>query len=233
MSAEDWANLDDNLQSVEKGAVPGYTPPNGGGVQIYVFNSFNAEVVGATGLRCVVDNFQPMDSGGRISACIKRLQSASNTGFSPLIYMSSTGTSVNDTAYILGLEDADPYRIILRKSTIISGVPVAEDGNYLARSSDQFQMSTDLWHHLRLDVIHQPGGSVTLQVAQNDLSVNPCTSPDWQPIPGMAQFIDDAAGGNTGSLPLSGGYVGFATAYQQSIATRGGFDHIQINRQTP
>lgn len=236
MSAEDWATLDDSLSTVEKGATSGYTPPNGGGSQVYAFNSMDASVIGAAGNRCVIADFTPMSSGGRISACIKRLPSGANTGFSPFIYLGSGGTSVNDTAYIMGLEDADPYRIVLMKATIIGGVPVASGTvgtDYLARSSDQFQMSSELWHHLRLDVIEQPGGDVTLEVAQNDLTVNPCTAPVWESIDGMAQFIDDAVGGNTGSLPLIGGYAGFATAYQESIATRSAFDQVQILRQVP
>jgi len=233
MSAEDWAELDDSLVAVEKGATNGLGVPNGGGTQIYAFNSMDAEQIGAAGLRCVIADFQPMSSGGRISACIKRMPSGANTGFSPLIYMAAGGTSVNDTAYLLGLEDADPYRIVLRKATIISGIPATEEGNYLARSSTQFQMSAEAWHQLRLDVIEQPSGAVTLEVAQSDLDSYPCTAPVWTSIDGMAQFVDDAVGANTGSLPLIGGYVGFATAYQESIATVGGFDQIQILRQVP
>jgi hypothetical protein len=231
MSAEDWADLDDSLVGVEKGATNGLGVPNGGGTQIYAFNSMDAEQIGAAGLRCVIADFQPMSSGGRISGCIKRLQSGANTGFSPLFYLASGGMSVADNAYLLGLEDADPYRIVLRKATIQSGIPQTAEGNYLARSSSQFNMSDDLWHHLRLDVIVQPSGAVTLEVAQNNLTANPCTSPIWESIPGMAQFVDDAVGANTGTLPLIGGYAGFATAYSQSIATRGGFDQIQILRQ--
>ena len=233
MSAEDWADLNDGLVAVEKGATNGLGVPNGGGTQIYAFNSMDAEQIGAAGLRCVIADFQPMSSGGRISGCVKRMPSGSNTGFSPLLFLAAGGRSVNDVAYILGLEDADPYRIVLRKGTIAEGVPQTEEGNYLARSSEQFQMSAELWHQLRLDAIEQPSGAVTLEVAKNDLAVNPCTAPVWESIDGMAQFVDDAVGANTGSLPLIGGYVGFATAYQQSIATIGGFDQIQILRQVP
>ena len=193
----------------------------------------DSEAIGAVGLYCVIADFQPMQSGGRISGCIKRLPSGSNTGFSPLFFMSAGGKSVNDTAYILGLEDAEPYRIVLRKATILSGVPQAVDDNYLARSSRQYNASAGLWHHLRLDVIEQPSGDVTLEVAKNDLALHPCTSPVWESIDGMAQFVDDVAAINTGSAPLIGGYVGFAAAYQQSIATRVGFDQIQILRQVP
>jgi len=233
MSAEDWAVLDDSLVDVEKGATNGLGVPNGGGSQIYAFNSMSADQVGAVGLRCVIADFQPMASGGRISGCIKRLASGSNTGFSPFLFLAASGKSVNDSGYLLGLEDADPYRIVLRKAALIEGIPQTVEGQYLARSSTQFQMSAGLWHHLRLDVIEQPSGAVTLEVSQNDLSAHPCTTPVWEAIEGMAQFVDDAVGINTGSLPLIGGYVGYATAFQESIATRAGFDQIQIFRQVP
>lgn len=232
MSSEDWAVLDDGLGTVEKGVSNGLSVPSGGGSQIYAFNSMDASVIGAAGLYCVIGNFSPMASGGRISACIRRLSSGQNTGFSPLIFISASGTSVNDSAYLLGLEDYDPYRIVLRKATIISGIPQAANDNYLLRSSEQFQMSSELWHHLRLNAIEQPSGAVTLQVEQNDLDSHPCDNPTWESINGMAPFVDDAVGINTGTVPLIGGYVGFATAYQQSIATRAGFDHIQIMRQS-
>lgn len=232
MSSEDWAVLDDGLATVEKGVTNGLGVPEGGGSQIYAFNSMDASVVGAVGLRCAITNFDPLDSGGRISACIKRLPSGANTGFSPFIFLGAEGTSVDDTAYLLGLEDADPYRIVLRKATIISGIPQAASENYLLRSSAQYQMSSELWHQLRLNVIEQPSGAVTLQVEQNILSAStPCDNPTWESIGGMSPFVDDAVGANTGSLPLIGGYVGFAVAYQESIATRAGFDHIQIMRQ--
>jgi hypothetical protein len=232
MSSADWAVLDDGLATVEKGVTNGLGVPEGGGSQIYAFNSLNATVTGAAGLYCVISNFSPMESGGRISACIRRLASGQNTGFSPFIFLSASGNSVNDNAYLLGLEDYDPYRIVLRKATIISGIPQATDDNYLLRSSEQYQMSSALWHQLRLNAIEQPSGAVTLQVEQNILSVSrPCDNPTWESITGMAPFVDDAVGINTGSVPLIGGYAGFATAFQESIATRAGFDHIQIMRQ--
>lgn len=232
MSSEDWAVLDDGLGTVEMGVSNGLSVPEGGGDQIYAMNSMDATVTGAVGLYCVIGNFSPLASGGRISACIRRLSSGQNTGFSPFIFLCASGNSVNDTAYLLGLEDYDPYRIVLRKATIISGIPQAADDNYLLRSSAQYQMSSELWHQLRLNAIEQPSGAVTLQVEQNILSTSqPCDNPTWESINGMAPFVDDAVGINTGTVPLIGGYAGFATAYQQSIATRAGFDHIQIMRQ--
>ncbi|MCP4568971.1 MAG: hypothetical protein GY841_15455 [FCB group bacterium] len=230
MSATDWAELDDSLAGVHASETNGLGVPNGGGSQIFAFNSFDANQIGAAGRRCTIDDFVPMASGGRISGCVARLPSGANTGFSPLLFMSLSGTSVNDNAYILGLEDADPYRIVLLKGSPNDGIP---DGTYLARSSTQYNMSDNLWHHIRLDVIHQGSGAVTLEAFHSDLIANPCTAPVWTAIDGLAQFVDDAVGANTGTVPLIGGYTGFACAYMQSIATRGGFDHIRIERQVP
>ena len=230
MSAADWVALDDSLAGVEASETNGLGVPNGGGSQIFAFNSFNADQIGASGRRCAIADFVPMASGGRISGCVARLPSGANVGFSPMLFLGLEGTSVNDRGYILGLEDADPYRIILWKGTLAAGIPA---GTYLARSSTQYNMSDKLWHHLKLDVIVQGSGAVTLEAFQSDLSVNPCTTPVWTSIDGLAQFVDDAVGANTLTVPLIGGYAGYACAYLQSIATRGGFDHIRIERQVP
>jgi hypothetical protein len=233
MADSDWANLNNELTPAEVGkdTTASLTPPNGGGTHVYAFNSLDGTVTGAAGKYCLLANFAPTASGSWIAAALKRLSSASLTGFSPLLYIQATGNDVSDNAYLLGLENADPYRIVLRKGTIIGGIPQANDGEYLRRSSQQYQISDDLWHHIAVEAVRQPNGEVYLNCWENDLSVNPVTAPVWAAIDGMTQFIDDVPGINSGSAPYGGGYCGFAFSVAEAVAVRAAFDHIQIRRQ--
>lgn len=235
MADTDWGLMDNSLAlgAVLHGQDTGITPPSGGGSAVYGFNSIDGEIIGAVGRHTVIANNSPTASGARIQGAIKRLSSAQTTGFSPLFFVSATGTDVNDNGYLLGLEDAAPYRIVLRKGTIIGGIPQATDDEYLRRSSQQYQISDDLWHHIALAATVQPNGEVYLNVYENDLTTNDVTSPVWTAIDGMTQFVDNVTGINSGSAPFTGGgYVGFAFSVQEAIGSRAAFDHIQIRRQT-
>jgi len=234
MASDDWTELANVLSAgiVARGASGGFTPPNGGGTAVYVAHCLDGTVTGAVGSYCNLANYGPLASGGSIRACVKRLSSAANTGFSPFLYILAGGTDVADNAYLLGLEDRDPYRIVLRKGSILGGIPEATDGEYLRRSSDEYQISDDLWHHIRLDALVEPTGDVVLNVYESDLSTHACTAPSWSAITGMAQFVDDVAGVNSGSLPYTSGYAGFASAHQEQISARVAWDHIQLLRQT-
>lgn len=234
MASTDWAALDNELgfADLAQDVTAGITPPNGGGTHVYALNCLDGTVTGAAGKYCLIGNFSPTSSGTWIAGAVKRLSSAQNTGFSPLLYIMATGHDVNDGGYLLGLEDADPYRIVLRKGTIIGGIPVAADGEYLRRSSAQYQISDDLWHHIALEAVEQPNGEIYLNCWESDLVAHAVTAPVWTAIPGMTQFIDDAVGINSGTLPHSGGgYCGFAMAVAEAIGTRSAFDHIQLRRQ--
>jgi hypothetical protein len=234
MAETDWAALDNELLSpdVAQTDTTGITPPNGGGASTFVFNSFTGTATGAAGRYTLIGNFSPMASGGASIGAVKRLPSAQATGFSPFLYLLARGHDVNDEAYLLGLEDADPYRIVLRKGQIISGVPAAVDGEYLRRSSQQYQLADGLWHHLAIEATEQANGEIYLNCWESDLLVHPVTAPSWQPIAGMSQYIDDAGGINSGSLPYSGGgYAGFGFAIQEAIGVRAAFDHLQFRRQ--
>lgn len=233
MADSDWSNLNNSLTPAEVAhdVTASLTPPNGGGTHVYAYNSLSGTIVGASGKCCDIANFKPTAFGAWIAAALKRLSSASNTGFSPLLYIQATGNDTADNAYLLGLEDADPYRIVLRKGTIIGGIPQANDGEYLRRSSQQYQISDDLWHHIAVEAVKQPNGEIYLNCWQNDLSSNPVTAPVWTPIDGMTQFIDDVPGINSGTPPLGGGYCGFSFSVAEAIAVRAAFDHIQIRRQ--
>jgi len=92
-------------------------------------------------------------------------------------------------------------------------------------------VAVDEWVHIRLDVIVNLNGDVILQCFQNDLDTQAIgVSPDWQPIVGMEEIIDDTLQITTGGAPLLGGRAGFA--FQSSDVTRRGFfDHIEIFKQ--
>jgi len=233
MADSDWGNLNNNLEPAEVAhdTTASLTPPNGGGTHVYAFNSLNGTVTGSAGKYCAIANFSPTAYGTWAAGAVKRLSSAQNTGFSPFLFVHASGNDVSDNAYLLGLEDADPYRIVLRKGSIIGGVPQANDGEYLRRSSQQYQISDDLWHHIAVEAVRQPNGEVYLNCWENDLASNPVTAPVWNPIDGMTQFIDDVPGINSGSAPYTAGYCGFAFCVQEAIAVRAAFDHIQFKRQ--
>ncbi len=142
MSSQDWQELQNNLAqgAVRHGASLGFVVPNGGGNTVYAMHCLDGTVIGGVGLYADITNYSPLTKGGRASMCLKRRAGASNIGFSPFIFIGVQGNDINDKGYILGLEDADPYRIVLRKGALIAGVPVAGTQAYFRRSSGQFQI---------------------------------------------------------------------------------------------
>lgn len=67
-----------------------------------------------------------------------------------------------DSAYLLGLSDDDPHRIVLGKGAVTVGLPTADGPGVLLKSSASFTQAT--WLHLRLDVIVNTNGDVVLKV---------------------------------------------------------------------
>jgi hypothetical protein len=234
MAEADWTELGNSLASpsLRRGVTHGITPPNGGGNFVYGWNSMDT-TQGCHGLWVDKANFNPMAKGGSIRGAIMRGPSAGEEDFAPLLYMSANGSNVEDSAYILGLSDEDPHRIVLRKGAMASGVPAGApdpDGtnNIIRRSTETFNEET--WLHLRLDVIANPSGDVILVVYRNDLDVNPVTAPVWAAVPGMDSFTDDALGIATGSLPLVGGYAGYMFQ-KKNVSRRSFVDHVEVFRQ--
>lgn len=118
---------------------------------------------------------------------------------------------------------------MLRKGKVAVGIPDSAGSNVLLASGESFSQGT--WLHLRLDVIVNANGDVVLKVLRNDLGTHPLGSPpDWQPVPGMAEFIDDHLGINSGSQPLTSGRGGFGMAVTE-VTRRGYFDHLEVLRQ--
>ncbi len=230
MASTDWTFLTDGLDAatVSRGVTAGIERPPGGGRFLHGFNS-RAAAAGAVALSCALVDFAPLPSGGSIRACVQRGPGGGPLGFAPFLFLCGRGASVNDDAYLLGLSDDDPHRVVLRKGALARGLPSGDAGTLLS-SAESFLQGT--WLHLRLDAIVNDTGDVVLDVFANDLDAHPLgTSPDWQRVDGMPQFIDDALGVNSGSSPLTSGRAGFG--FQTSDVTRRGFfDHLELVRQS-
>ena len=230
MAEADWTYLNDGLDiaTVDRGVTAGIARPSGGGNFLFAFNSL-AAVEGAVALFANLVNFAPMAKGGSLRGCLQRGPGGGPTGFSPFLYLCCQGNSVNDTAYLLGLSDDDPHRIVLRKGMVTAGIPDSEGPGALLASGESFAQGT--WLHLRLDAIVNANGDVVLKVFRNDLAAHALgTPPDWQPVPGMAQFIDDHLGINSGSQPLTSGRAGFGFAVED-VTRRAFVDHVELMRQ--
>jgi len=234
MAETDWTELSGSLAQavIVRGATTGDDKPNGGGNFVFGFNSLAIDE-GAAGLYVNKDKFNPLKNdalaptGGSIRGAIKRRTSGGTPqiNFAPMFFINLQGNATNETGYLLGLEDSDPHRIVLRKGSPIGGM---SQTNALRISDESFQPNT--WLHLRLDSIFNSNGDVILKVFRNDLTVNSVTNPSWQTVPGMDDVVDDVLGVNSGSIPLSGGFVGFAF-FSKDLQKRGSFDQIETLRQ--
>ena len=235
MASSDYTALDDSVDSASfaRGVTQGVTPPPGGGIYVRTFNSLVSNVTGASAIKYTGVNFDPHTNGGVASVAMKRLPSGSATGFAPMLFLSLQANSVNDTGYLLGLQDADPSHIVLRKGTLASGLP---DGDATPLTNGVLLKSTasyanDTWVHLQLTVEVTGTGDALLSVMQNDLDVNDLTSPVWEDVPGMSDgFVDDVTSINTGSAPLVGGRSGYGFA-ASDITRRVAFDGFRLARQ--
>jgi hypothetical protein len=242
VAQSDWTILSDVLSSsdVDHGVTAGVNKPNGGGINVYGFNSL-AVVSGVVAKSVTQVNFAPTAKGGRISAAIKRGVSGGPTGFAPFLFFCLQDTDVAAEGYLLGLSDSEPHHIELRKGALTGGLPDAGVNptgpqGILLRSTQAF--NNDTWHHLRLDVIRQGTDDVLLQCFSNDLGANPVTSPVWTTIAGMegpqnptiVGFVDDQLGVNTGSPGFTGGHAGIGFQVSQA-ARRAFFDHVVVARQ--
>jgi hypothetical protein len=231
MAASDWGILNDGLDgvSVKKGVTTGITRPNGGGDFVYGFNSVVA-TSGAVGLYAAQVNFAPMAKGASIRGAIRRGASGGPLNFAPMLFAGLQTNSVNGSGYLLGLDDDDPHRIVLRKGTIVTGIPAVGIGTLGVLKQGSQTFLNDTWLHLRLDMIVNTNGDTILEAFANDLTANPVTAPVWIPVPGVEEFVDDALAVNSGSTPYASGYGGFAFQVKD-ITRRGYFDQIEVIRQ--
>lgn len=233
MASADWSTLANSIDNatIRSGVTSGITPPGGGGSFVYGFNSRTTGFDGARVLKYISDvNFNPIPSakGGRITGAVKRMASGGQTGFAPFLYILEQANDANGEAYMLGLQDDDPSAIVLRKGVLALGLPaglIGENG-VLRKSTESF--ATDTWLHLRLDAIVQGTGDVLLRVFRSESG--DVTSPVWAAVAGMDDFNDDQLGINSGSLPYTGGRVGFGM-HANDASRRAAVDHITIERQ--
>lgn len=246
MSSANWGELTGSLLTTEvkRGVTNGIARPNTTGSNnfVYGFNSQVGTPEGVAGSLVNLASYSPTSAGkgGSIRGCIQRGVSASPTGFAPFFFIGLQNVDLANVAckgYVLGLSDADPPHLVLRKgllkqgglATIPDSAPPAN--GVLRRSTGTYTLGA--WIHIRLDMVVNSNGDVVLEVFQNDLTANPLGTPEnWQPVPGMASFVDDTLMVNTGTAPFTTGYMGFGFWVASTAASRRGFfDAIQALRQ--
>lgn len=246
MAEADWTALNNSLSlsTIKHQVSVGFTPPNGGGTFVHVFNSL-LTTTGASGLFTNQTNFAPTASlkGGVVTGAMKRAPSAGLVDFAPMLFAGLQGNDVSSPGYLLGLGDGqDQQHIVLRKGSPVTGLPDVAPGTQgvLRRSSATY--AADTWVHLRLDMIVNANGETLLKAWQNDLGAHTVSSPTWVPIPGIEDtafvatlgagiaFVDDPAGINSGSLPYTTSYFGFAM-FSKNVGRRVYFDHLTAERQ--
>jgi len=218
--------------SVARGVTAGIDRPNGGGTHLYGFRAIANGVTGIVALRANVANFNPIpgNNGGQITGSLLRLSGDPAAMSSFLFFQAQSDDVQVAEGYLLGLSAGDPGAIVLRKGTLVGGLPDANVGEQgiLRKSTESIDLGD--WVHLRLDVIVNPSGDVILRCFRNDLDANPVTAPVWTAIAGMADFTDDVLGVNSGSPGLdSGGRAGFAFRSSTS-GVIGGVDHVTLAR---
>lgn len=236
MAASDFQIVINSLPaaSVARGVTAGLERPPGGGTHLYGWRSLANGVTGTVALRVDVANFNPTPnpSGGQITGAVQR-KVGDPASMSTFVFGQAQNDDVlTGDAYILGLAAGDPGSIVLRKGTLVGGLPDAllgEEG-ILRKSTET--VALDEWVHLRLDIIANPSGDVVLRCFRNDLNANDVTAPVWTAIAGMADFIDDALGVNSGTPGLTAGGrygIGF---FVSTSGVVGAADHLTVGRTT-
>ena len=236
MAASDWQTVINSLAvaSLARGVTAGLTVPNGGGTHLFGWRSLTTGVTGVHAIRADQANFNPIpgNNGGQIQMALQRTvgdpDSMATFGF-----FQAQNDDVNaGDAYIFGLAAGDPGNIVLRKGTLVGGLPddIVGDSGILRKSTDTVAVGT--WVHLRLDVISNPSGDVILKMFQNDLDANPVTAPVWTAITGMDDFNDDVLGVNSGTPGLAAGGRAGVAFYMTTSGVVGAADHVTIGRET-
>lgn len=236
MASSDWITVINSLDSatLARGVTGGLPRPNGGGSHLYGWRSLANGVLGVHCLRADQANFNPVtgSNGGQITGALLRYEGDPDSMSSFLFFQAQNDDVVAGDAYMLGLAAGDPGSIVLRKGTLVGGLPDAAVGSsgVLRKSTDAIALNE--WVHLRLDVISNPSGDVILKVFQNDLDTNSVSSPVWVPVAGMEEFNDDVLGVNSGSPGLAtGGRAGIGF-YMGTSGVVGAADHVTIGRET-
>lgn len=234
MGSADWTDATDSqsTSSVRRSVTAGFARAPGGGTFLYGFASVDA-TPGVVARYCTLSGTVPTTKGGDISCAMQRAsQSVAKTGFAPFLFFCLQGTDVSDNAYILGLADGDPPHLVLRKGSLAGGLPDGPPAptttGILGQSTDTYAMGT--WYQVKLEVVVNTNGDVVINCYQSDLTANLVSAPVWMPISGLPQFVDDALGVNSGSLPYAGGHLGYAFA-SHATGMVAFFDEIQPDVQ--
>lgn len=110
------------IAQVDSGVIHTEDPPAGGGNFVFAFNTIVASAPGAQAYRSVVPGFNPLLIGGRVSATLKRGLVAASSGFEPFLFIGLATDDVDDFAYCVGLEEAQPARVLLRRGLLSEGI---------------------------------------------------------------------------------------------------------------
>lgn len=238
MAQSDHTECIDNLAvgSIKWVASGAFPTPTGGGTFCFAWKSLDA----TPGLSTRFFNgvgLAPAPAGGIVQAAMKRGTGSGTTGFAPFICICLGGTSNTDTAYILGLADGDPSHLVLRKGSLVGGLPDVEPGNQgvLWRSTEVFEVGT--WVHVRLMAAVNLNGDVVLSVWINNGPSVLEADQNWVQVAGVnlldvsgSGITDDAAGINTGSPSLTSGNIGWGF-WKNNVNRVAYIDHIEAVAQ--
>ena len=217
------------------GAAPGGTPDT------HIFSTVS-DVTGAAGLfysRVSEPDFNPVVAGATVEGVLYR-DSSTGLGCSTFLFAGAQGTAITDSAYLIGLADADPAPIIIRKGPISQGIPdLTPDpavNGVLMRTVETFSRATFV--QVKMEVIVQANGDVILTGRLNDLTA-PGADVDTPSyvvpsgfegtISAVTGFVDDFGQISTGTAPLVGGRAGFGFA-ADGLGRRGAIDVFRFAR---
>lgn len=235
MATVDWTTLTDSVSDgvAAHGVSAPFANMTGGSDYFYAFHSSTSTILGGIGKYYTNAGAGNFTLGSSISGAVVRRASEGSTGYSAFIFTglggSDTATSASDTAYLLGLSNANPSHIVLAKNSISTGIPDGAPGTLgiLAKSTDIVDLNE--WVHLKLTIIAQANGDVVLRCYRSASDLDEAA--DWQPIEGLDEFVDDVTKINSGSDPLTAGRPGFGFSYlgKNRVAA---ISNLQITRQT-
>ena len=236
MAQTDWQTVLNSLvpATLARGVTAGLDRPNGGGSHLYGWRSLANGVVGVHAIRADQANFNPVPgaNGGQITMALQRKEGDPAAMATFGFFQLQNDDVIAGDAYMLGLSAGDPGSIVLRKGTLVGGLPddVVGSSGILRKSTETVALNE--WVHLRLDVISNPSGDVILKCFKNDLTANTVGSPTWAAIAGMDDFNDDVLGVNSGTPGLAAGGRAGVGFFMSTSGVVGASDHVTIGRET-
>lgn len=110
------------VSQVDSGVIHLEDAADGGGNFVFAFNTILANAPGVQAYRSAVTGYAPLTNGGTVRAALKRGLTAISAGFDHFIFIGLATDDVGDFAYCLGLEEAQPARVLLRRGLLSEGV---------------------------------------------------------------------------------------------------------------